>query len=296
LGTWQDENSDAFVPEMLVGLMEKGGRPMKTYSAGLDVGSTVCELAVIDDEGIDRHAVTFPTSERNLIVQVSEIRRRFRGKLELALEEGEMAQWITSILRSEVDRLVVADPKRNAWIARDPGKADRVDARKLARLLRGGFVREIYHPIEEDRAEFKRVVQQYNQLTRTQARFRNSIKSKYRAHGVVLRGTSTFSEEGRQKGLCLVTSVPGRQILLQLYKLLDAARLAQGEARNLMVEVGRSYPEVARFQEVPGIGAVWACTFSGYIQTPHRFSTKRKLWRFSGLSIKNRSSNGKPLG
>ena len=32
------------------------------------------------------------------------------------------------------------------------------------------------------------------------------------------------------------------------------------------------------------------------IQTPHRFKTKQKLWRYSQLCIRSKTSNGKPLG
>ena len=41
---------------------------------------------------------------------------------------------------------------------------------------------------------------------------------------------------------------------------------------------------------------IGACRFSGYIQTPHRFSSKRKLWRYCRLGISQRSSDGKLLG
>lgn len=39
-----------------------------------------------------------------------------------------------------------------------------------------------------------------------------------------------------------------------------------------------------------------AVRFSAYIQTPHRFSSKRKLWRSCRLGITDRSSDGKRRG
>ena len=44
------------------------------------------------------------------------------------------------------------------------------------------------------------------------------------------------------------------------------------------------------------MGPVWACTFVAYIQTPFRFRNKRKLWKFCGLAVTERSSNGELLG
>ncbi len=269
---------------------------MKRFYGGLDVGSSVCELVVINDEGLRVYAAKFSTSEHNLIVHVQEARKRCSGELHLALEEGEMAQWIAGILRREVTRLVVCDPKRNHWIARDPGKSDRVDAHKLAMLLKGEFVREVYHPEDQDRAEFKRVVQHYHDMTENQADLKRQIKSKFRKYGIIPRGTRIFNSKSREASLSMLPSEHSRQMVRQLFELLDSAVKAQKQAFKLMSPMGRSFPEVARFQEVPGIGPVWSCTFSAYIQTPQRFRNRRKLWKFCRLGVTNRQSNGEPLG
>jgi transposase len=84
-------------------------------------------------------------------------------------------------------------------------------------------------------------------------------------------------------------------VIGQLYQLLDQAVEAKKAAYRLMVSESRRYPEIAAFRAVPGVGPVGACRFSAYIQTPHRFSSKRKLWRYCGLGITNRSSDGKRL-
>lgn len=269
---------------------------MKRFYAGLDVGSSICELVVLNEQEQRANAATFATSEHNLIAKVQEARQQCPGEFHLALEEGEMAQWITGVLRKEVTRLVVCDPKRNAWIARDSGKNDKVDAYKLALLLKGSFVREVYHPQDQDRAEFKRVVQHYHALTANQAALKCQIKSRFRACGVIPKGAGLFSSKKREASLALLPSEPTRSMVGQLFTLLDSAMQTQKHALKLMVSMGRAFPEVALFQEVPGIGPVWSCTFSAYVQTPHRFRNRRKLWRFCQLAVTNRQSNGEPLG
>ncbi len=62
-----------------------------------------------------------------------------------------------------------------------------------------------------------------------------------------------------------------------------------------MVELGQRYPEIAQFQRIPGIGVVGAHVFRAFIQTPHRFATKQKLWSDCQLGIRERSSAGKSL-
>ncbi len=201
----------------------------------------------MDDQGKLVYAKQFATSERNLILHAQELRTRFRGELHLVLEEGEMAQWIAGVLRPEVTRLVVSDPKRNAWIARDTLKADRFDAEKLARLLRGGFLKEVYHPEDPDRAEFKRVVQHYHSLTSDQATIKVQIKSRFRAHGVILKLRDVFGRAGRESCLALLPGDLGRQMIRQLFIVLDASEEAQKQAKKLMITMGRQYPEVAQF-------------------------------------------------
>ena len=80
------------------------------------------------------------------------------------------------------------------------------------------------------------------------------------------------------------------------YELMDRALETQKAARKLMATEAKRYPEIARFQKVPGVGLIGACRFSGYVQTPHRFSSKRKLWRYFRLGISMRSSDDKPVG
>jgi len=266
------------------------------FYAGLDIGSSVCELVAIDEAEGQPAALKISTSGPNLLAAIRDMRRAHPGEWWLAVEEGELAQWVADLLRAEVDRLIVCDPKRNAWIARDPGKHDRVDATKLAKLLKGGFLAPIYHSADASRVDFKRAVQHYHDLTRTQAALKCQIKSRLRAYGIVVRGSEIFGAGAREEQVKAMPTETGRQLLRQMFELLDQAARTQQKARHLMTAMGRAFPEVARFEEVPGIGSVWACTFSAYIQTPQRFHSKRQLWRYCRLGITNRQSNGEPLG
>ena len=70
---------------------------------------------------------------------------------------------------------------------------------------------------------------------------------------------------------------------------------AQEQARLLMLRAAQAFPEIKLLRTMPGVGPIGACRFSAYIHTPSRFSSKRKLWKYSRLSVSHRSSNGKPL-
>src|ERR1700730_12867342 len=67
-----------------------------------------------------------------------------RGDLHVTFEEGTWAAWLYDLLKPHVTKLVVCDPRRNALL-QDGNKSDKIDARKLADLLRGGYLRPVYH-------------------------------------------------------------------------------------------------------------------------------------------------------
>jgi nicotinamidase-related amidase len=57
-----------------------------------------------------------------------------RGEVQVAFEEGTWAAWLYDLLKPQVSKLVVCDPRRNA-LFQNGNQTDRVDARKLCDLL-----------------------------------------------------------------------------------------------------------------------------------------------------------------
>jgi hypothetical protein len=64
------------------------------------------------------------------------------GELYVTLEEGTWAAWLYDLLRPHVTNIVVCDPRRNSLL-KEGSKSDRIDARKLAELLRTTLARKI---------------------------------------------------------------------------------------------------------------------------------------------------------
>src|ERR1700690_4381082 len=66
-----------------------------------------------------------------------------RGSLHVTFEEGTCAAWVLDLLNPHVTQGLVCDPRKNALL-KEGNKNDRIDARKLATLLRGGLVAAVY--------------------------------------------------------------------------------------------------------------------------------------------------------
>ena len=111
---------------------------MATYYIGADVHSNNTELA-FEQRGkiVARYSV--PTT----IPAISTVLSSVQGKKILAIEEGPMAGWLYRNLNQEVDKLIVSDPRRNKLITSEGDKDDKIDADKLASLLRGNFIKAV---------------------------------------------------------------------------------------------------------------------------------------------------------
>lgn len=264
---------------------------MSMLFIGLDVGSTTFHQVGMQPDGCVKLSRSFPMSEANLI-------KAFTGlgsDLHVHFEAGELAPWVRSIIAPLVAQVIISHPPANAWIGKDPNKRDQLDATKLADLLRMNRVHPVYYAEQQSRREFKQLVQHFDDLTDQQIRIKYKIKARFRVQGVIVRGQQLFTVTGRGEVLDRITSPQVRQAITQLYEVLDQMLTSQLAAQKLMLQAAKSFPEVELFKAVPGIGPITACRFSAYIQTPHRFSTVRKLWRYCRLGVSRRSSDGKLL-
>jgi transposase len=241
-------------------------------------------------QGVFHGSKAFPTSEYNIIEAIKAIKAKQKY---LAVEEGNLAHWVSQVAKPYVTEVICADPKKNAWIYRGATKSDRVDTEKLCRLLRLGELKRVYHAETDDRAIFKAAVQHYNDLRDQQTALKQKIKAMYRHWGVIdVEGEAVYSTTGLKRVKQLAIS----NQLQRLYYLMDETASMQARALKTVKQMGRKYPEIKEFTHIPGVGDVVAHTFDAYIQTPHRFATKRQLWRYCRLGVSDRSSDGKPLG
>ena len=264
---------------------------MDQVYVGLDLGSSLFQLVAVKATGALSLNHKFSTSEANLRKAFAEL----KGDIHVHLEAGELAPWAMTIIKPLVSRVVCSHPAANAWIAKDADKCDRIDAFKLAELLRLNRFKEVHYPLQQSRRDFKSLVQHYDELTAAQARLKTKLKARLRMQGVIVTGQRLFSAAGRQPVLAQVRSRDVRLTIAQLYEVLDESICAQVQARLLMLRAAQAFPEIKLFRTVPGIGPIGACRFSAYIHTPQRFSSKRKLWKYCRLSVSQRTSNGKPL-
>ncbi len=266
---------------------------MSTYYIGADVHSNYTELA-IEKRGkiVARYSV--PTS----IPAIVNVLDSIQGKKHLAVEEGPMSGWLYRNLNKKLDNFISSDPRRNKLIASDGDKDDKIDAGKLASLLRGGFLRTIHHSDDDSRAELKHWVSLYHDRVRDAVRGTNKIRARCRMHGVTISRSTLRDPASRFNGLMKTNHNALANQLKMLWIGYDATTKQVRVAKRQLSTLSKKYDIIKQWSLLPGIGLIRATTIFAYLDTPWRFKKKNKLWKYCGVGLQRATSGtdkkGKP--
>ena len=107
---------------------------------GLDMHQATISVAVMNATG----KVVMESILETKAATILEFFAGLRGTLWVTFEEGTWSVWLYDLLNPRVDKLVVCNPRKNALL-KDGNKSDRIDACKLAELLRGNQLKQVYH-------------------------------------------------------------------------------------------------------------------------------------------------------
>jgi transposase len=246
---------------------------------GLDVHRDTVSAAVLDREGKLMMQSVLATRAPAILDFLGGI----QGTLQVTFEEGTHLAWLYDLLVRRVARLVVCDP-RKAALMKDGNKSDRIDARKLAELLRTNQLKPVYHG-EHGVRTLKELGRSYLTLTQDVTRVMNRIKALYRSWAIPCGGTTVYAPRHRAEWLAKIAE-PGVRIRAQrLYQQLDVLQPVRQQARHDRLLESHKQPAVKLLRQIPSIGPIRAALLVALLQTPHRFRTKRQLWAYSGFAI-----------
>jgi transposase len=224
------------------------------------------------------------------ISAVSEVLDSLTGQKQMAIEEGPMSGWLYRNLHEKVDRFVVADPRRNKLISSDGDHDDKIDSAKLAMLLRGGYLREVYHSSNKSQVELKHWVILYNDRIRDAVRNLCKIRSRCRMHGVAIPRKVLRQPRYRTAWLKSLKNTALANQLQMLWIGYDATAKQSRMAKQQLIHLSTRYPVIKLWKKLPGIGTIRAATIYAYLDTPWRFRKKNKLWKYCGIGLQRTTS------
>jgi hypothetical protein len=219
-----------------------------------------------------------------------------RGSLHVTLEEGTCAGWLHDLLKPHVTKVLVCDPRKNALL-KAGNKNDRIDARKLADLLRTGLLSAVYHG-ENGIRTLKELARSYLALTQDLTRVMNRLKALYRSWAIPCTGQQVYAPRHRQQWLAKIGEPGVRRRAEFYYQQLDALQTLRQHVRRDLLAESRKHRALKSLRQIPSIGPIRAALLIALIQTSlsHQAATLGLLWSgFADLHQRRISPGGRPM-
>src|ERR1700721_1988228 len=230
---------------------------------GMDVHKETISIAVMKGDGKLVMESIIETKASTILQFIEGV----RGDLHVTFEEGTWAAWLYDLVKPHAQELVVCNPRRNA-LMKEGNKSDKIDARKLADLLRGGYLSSVYHG-ENGLRTLKELARSYLTISQDLTRVMNRIKALYRSWGIPCSGQQVYAPRHRAEWLQKIGEAGVRRRAGFCYQQLDALRgLRQAVRRDLLAE-SRKQSATKLLCQIPSIGPIRSALLIAFIQTPH---------------------------
>ena len=240
----------------------------------IDAHSSTCSFCVVDAQGAEIDQRMIATNGRLLIDYVKSL----GNDVVVAFEECDLSCWLYDLLRKHAREVIVCHPAANAEYKR--AKTDKLDARRLAQLLRGGFLHPVFHDGSE-REKLRILVSNYDDCVRDIVRMKNRLKTINRRNR--LSKDKTFLNH---------TTFVKERLTVQLEPLIQTQDIYH---KRLEASV-RRFKETKYLISLPGIKYIQAARIIAQVIDPARFKNKYKFFAYCGLVRHPRISNKRFYG
>jgi len=252
---------------------------MRTYYVGMDVHRASIMIVVLNGAGKKVMESVIETGAE----RVRGFLKQLRGRVYVTFEEGTQATWLHDVVRSMVTEVVVCDPRHNKLIG-SGNKSDRIDAQKLAELLRLGSLKAVYHG-DHGARNLKELVRTYDSLVSDTTRVMNRLKAIFRGRAIGCGGHDIYRPDRQGQWLGKLKEPGARQRASFLYQQLAALKPLRHEAKRMMVKEARRQTAYPWLVSVPKLGSVSVAQLMAVVGTPYRFRSKRQFWTYVGLAV-----------
>ena len=221
-----------------------------TKYIGLDVHKESISIAVMNAAGKIVMECVIET-KASVILQFFD---GLRGDLHVTFEEGTWAAWLYDLLKSHVTKLVVCDPRKNKSM-REGHQSDKIDARRLAELLRLDHLTPVYHG-EHGLRTLKELVRSYLTIPKDLGRVMSRVKALYRSWAIPCTGKQVYASRHRAEWLGKISEPGVRRRAEFYYQQLDALRSLRQEVRRELLAESKKHQAWKLLCQIPSIGPI----------------------------------------
>src|ERR1035438_2530971 len=262
--------------------------PEQKLTIGFDLGDRSSWYCVLDEQGevvLEQRLGTTPKAMKEVFGGMPRSR--------IALETGTHSPWVSRLLSELGHEVIVAHARSVRLIGESRKKDDRLDAQTLARLAR--VDPQVLCPVKHRSAKAQAdltVIRARAGLVRARTALVNTVRGLAKSYGERLRGCNVRNmNPEKAEGLSPELQRALEPLLAGIETLSERIEEYNERIEKLAQE---SYPQVARLQQVKGVGTLIALTFLLTLEDAHRFRKSRDVGSYLGLQPGRRNSGQAP--
>ena len=255
---------------------------------GMDLHKNYLQIAVMNEKG----KVLENSRINNNLKQVGrffdENIKKSNEKVRVVMESSSVWYNIYSYLSEEKHlNVVLSNPVKTRAIASAKIKTDKLDAAKLANLLRGGYIAECYVP-DRRIMDLRELVRHRTALVRMRTKLKNKIHSIVLMRGIRISSkhcsfTHLYNEELKKLNDYRINGY------LHLIESLDSE--IKDVSKKIMM-LAKEDEMASLLMTIPGIGYYSALLIVSEIGDINRFPDSYHLCSYAGLVPSTHSSGG----
>lgn len=247
------------------------------WSVGIDAHYRLYVVCILDESGRVVKEFRLKGDPHDLVGALAEMGRPFRVAYEASTGYGVLYDR----LREVADDVIVAHAGKLRLIFQTKRKNDRIDARKIATLLRLNQIPRVHVP-EHAVREMRGAVEHRAGLVNKRTRAKNGVRALLRSQAIKAP-KGLWTKAGREWLRSIEFASPltamRRDQLLEEIDSYDRMIAHMVRALDRLCD-----PRAALLRTVPGVGPRTAEAFLAYVDRPDRFQRTAQVGAYFGLT------------
>lgn len=211
-----------------------------------------------------------------------------------AMEATMFTAWIYDALQPHAVELKVAHPAMLKAIVASKHASDRLDARKIADLVRMNWIPHVWMAPPEIRS-LRMLMRYRNLVVRQSTQTKNRIASTLMEHGVEYTKKKLHQKKYFHDLVGQLDEVP--EAVRSLLRTSRSGLEMFGATQRMLLNRLKTDPALAKrvrlLETIPGVGEVTALTWALEVGDPHRFRSVGRALSYCGLVAPLQESAGK---
>lgn len=251
---------------------------MESITIGMDLGDKTNFVCILDNTGNVQQSKPI----ENNMESIEKFFKQYKGAT-VAIEAGTHSPWISRLLSSMGNNVLVGNPRKLRSIWESDRKTDVRDAEMLARIARfdPNLLYPIQHKGEQAQADLA-LLHSRDLLVRSRSSKINHVRGTVKSFGERLPSCSTECFHKK-----VVSYIP-QELQKSIEPVLALIAQITLQIKEFDKEIERisneRYPETELLRRVKGVGPLTALAFVLTLENPDKFAKSRQVGSYLGLT------------